>query len=129
MTRKTSWMNVETGLRAFAPLVVLVAFWVGSLAGATALAAPTKPVVPAAAGTRFLFVVETSSGMSQFEHAGRQAVFDLLYFGIGEQMRAGDTVGLWTFGNDVRAGVFPMQVWAPEQNLQLASAVGVFLRS
>src|SRR3954469_19296211 len=51
----------------------------------------------APAGNRFLFVVETSNAMLPFEHAGRQAVFDLIYSGIGGQIKGGDTIGIWNF--------------------------------
>ncbi len=67
--------------------------------------------------------------MLPFEHDGRQAVFDLLYSGVGDQIQPGDTVGVWNFGREVHGGIFPMQVWAPEQNLQLASSVGLFLKT
>ena len=67
--------------------------------------------------------------MLPFEHAGRQAVFDLVFSGIGDQIRTGDTIGVWTFGEELRSGIFPMQVWAPDQNLQLASSIGLFLKN
>jgi hypothetical protein len=95
---------------------------------AAAFAAP-KPVPPPPAGNRFLFVVDTSAAMYRFEYAGRQALFDLIYSGIDGQMQAGDTFGVWTFGDDVRAGIFPMQIWNPEQKLELASRAGMFLKS
>src|SRR3954453_2896530 len=95
--------------------------------GAT-FAAPKKPTRPAApVANRFLFVVETSSAMLPFEHAGRQAAFDLLYSGIDGQIHSGDSIGVWTFGESVHAGIFPMQVWLPEQKLQLAGQVGLFV--
>src|SRR5438105_5052615 len=97
---------------------------------AAAEAAPRKPGRAAAPdGNRFLFVVETSSAMLPFEHAGRQAVFDLIYSGIGNQAQPGDTLGIWNFGEDVHGGVFPMQVWEVDQNLQLASIIGLFLKN
>jgi len=96
------------------------------LVGTTAFAAP-KPAAPE--GNRFLFVVETSSAMLAFEHAGRQAAFDLIYSGINGQIHSNDTIGVWTFGETVHAGLFPMQVWVPEQKLQLASHIGLFVKN
>jgi len=90
---------------------------------------PTRPPKPPADGNRFLFVVATSQSMERFDHSGRQAVFDLIYTGIDSQMRAGDTYGVWTFSDQTRAGVFPIQVWNPKATLQLASRVGVFLEA
>src|SRR6266404_1615327 len=80
-------------------------------------------------GNRFLFVVETSLASSRLEHGGRQAAFDLIYSGIYGQMRSGDTFGLWTFHETVFAGVYAVQTWTPESNLELATRAGQFLRS
>src|SRR5882724_7326107 len=96
------------------------------LAIASASAAP-KETAPE--GNRFLFVVETSSAMLPFEHAGRQAVFDLIYSGINGQIHSNDTIGVWTFGETIHAGLFPMQVWLPEQKLQLAGQIGLFVKN
>ena len=96
------------------------------LAVTSALAAP-KTTAPE--GDRFLFVVETSNAMLPFEHAGRQAVFDLIYSGVGGQIHSNDTIGVWTFGETVHAGLFPVQVWLPDQKLQLAGQVGLFVKN
>src|SRR5713101_2401951 len=90
---------------------------------------PARPPKPPADGNRFLFVVATSQSMERFEHSGRQAVFDLIYSGIDSQMRAGDTYGVWTFSDQIHAGVFPIQVWNPKATLQLASRAGLFLKA
>src|SRR2546426_10053828 len=96
---------------------------------ATAVAAPANaPQKPAPSGNRFLFVVETSAAMNHLEHGGRQAVFDLIYSGFEGRMRKGDTYGIWTFNQNVYAGVYPMQVWDGQRNLEHASAVGRFLK-
>jgi hypothetical protein len=96
---------------------------------ATAVAAPANaPKKPAPSGNRFLFVVETSAAMNRLEHGGRQAVFDLIYSGFEGRMRKGDTYGIWTFNQNVYAGVYPMQVWDGQRNLEHASAVGRFLK-
>jgi hypothetical protein len=80
-------------------------------------------------GNRFLFIVETSAAASKLEHGGRQAVFDLIFTGIAGQMKAGDTFGLWTFNDKVSAGVFPMQEWDPENNMELATQAGQYLKA
>jgi hypothetical protein len=79
-------------------------------------------------GNRFLFVVDTSSSMKPLEQAGRQVAFDLVYSELGGRMQAGDTFGIWTFGNEVKGGVFPIQVWSPEKNADLAGQVMTFLK-
>jgi hypothetical protein len=79
-------------------------------------------------GNRFLFIVDTSSSMKRIEQAGRQVVFDLVNSGIEGRMQPGDTFGVWTFEDDVKGGVFPIQVWTPEKSSDLAGQVGRFLK-
>ncbi len=97
---------------------------------ATAMAAPqpSKPP-PKPEGNRFLFILETSSGMTKLEHGGRQAVFDLIYSGVDGRMRRGDTYGIWPFNEQIFSGLVPMQTWDPQQRLEQASAVGRYLRT
>jgi len=99
---------------------------------ATAMAAPqpsklAKPPKPE--GNRFLFILETSGGMTRLEHGGRQAVFDLIYSGVDGRMRRGDTYGIWPFNEQVYSGLVPMQTWDPQKRLEQASAVGRYLRT
>src|SRR5688572_27973542 len=96
----------------------------------TAVAAPVKaPHKPAPPGNRFLFILETSLPMSRLEHGGRQAVFDLIYSGVEGRMRTGDTYGVWTFNEQHSAGVYPMQTWEAQKNLEHASFLGRFLKT
>jgi len=112
--------------RRFLPLILAC---LTLLSSTTAIPAQKKPASPAPPGDRFLFVVETSNAMLPFKHAGRQAVFDLIYFGVDSQLQPGDTLGLWTYGEEVHGGAFPMQIWAPDQKLQIASSFGIFLKN
>lgn len=79
-------------------------------------------------GQRFLFVVETSSDNKKFEANNRQAVFDLILSGVNGHMRDGDTFGLWTFSDEVRAGDFPMTVWEKDSAMELAGRAAGFLQ-
>jgi hypothetical protein len=103
-----------------------------ALAGLSFLAALNskgKDPEPARNSAKFLFLVDTSSTMNRYDHSGRQTVFDLIFTGIGKQMQSGDTFGLWTFNEQVSAGTFPMQIWDADQNLELATRTGVFLKN
>lgn len=106
-------------------LVVLVQWMVL----VTAMGAPAKAPKPQPGGNRFLFILETSAAMSRLEHGGRQAIFDLIYSGFDGRMRKGDTYGVWTFNEQVYAGVYPMQVWDGQLHLEHAGAAGRFLRT
>jgi hypothetical protein len=96
---------------------------------ATAMAAPqpAKPRLPD--GNRFLFILETSAGMTRLEHGGRQAIFDLLYSGVDGRMQRGDTFGIWTFNGQVHAGIVPMQTYDPRTRLEQAATLGRYLRT
>src|SRR4026207_1131350 len=96
---------------------------------ATAMAAPATAPKPAPPGNRFLFILETSAGMSRLEHGGRQAIFDLIYSGVDGRMRKGDTYGIWTFNEQVFAGVYPMQTWDGQRNLEHAASAGRYLKA
>src|SRR5688500_7250501 len=95
---------------------------------ATAMAAPQPTKSPKVEGKRFLFILETSSGMTQLEHGGRQAEFDLSYSGVDGRMWRGDTYGIWPFSEKVYSGLVPMQTWEPQRRLEQASSVGRYLR-
>jgi hypothetical protein len=108
---------------------LLLAQWM-VLATAMAAPQPSKPAKPPKPeGNRFLFILETSSGMTRLEHGGRQAVFDLIYSGVDGRMRRGDTYGIWPFNEQVYSGLVPMQTWDPQKRLEQASAVGRYLRT
>src|SRR6266567_3189871 len=89
---------------------------------------PTRPPKAPADGNRFLFVVATSQSMERFEHSGRQAVFDLIYSGIDSQMRAGDTYGVWTFSDQIHAGVFPFKSGIRRPRSHWPAGSGCFLK-
>jgi hypothetical protein len=58
-----------------------------------------------------------------------QVVRDLLNSSMKGQLRRGDTIGLWTFSDDLRAGVFPLQSWAPENQKAITGKVVEFVQS
>ena len=108
---------------------LLLAQWM-VLATAMAAPQPSKPAKPPKPeGNRFLFILETSGGMTRLEHGGRQAIFDLIYSGVDGRMRRGDTYGIWPFNEPVYSGLVPMQTWDPQKRLEQASAVGRYLRT
>ena len=57
----------------------------------------------------------------------RQTVFDLVLSGADQQMRAGDSFGIWTF-NEIPHFDYPKQDWDPERASDLANRAAIFLR-
>src|SRR5262245_61046813 len=89
--------------------------------------APPAPVPPAADGQRFLFVVDMSSAMEEMQTAVEATVYDLIRSGLGAQMRAGDSFGLWTFNKEVYTGKFSVTVWDPKRSTQQGALAASFL--
>jgi hypothetical protein len=62
---------------------------------------------------RFLLLVDTSYSMRRRADGMLQTVESLLNSDLGGRLRPGDTIGLWTFNEDVYPGRFPLQQWSP----------------
>jgi hypothetical protein len=111
-------------------IVILLLVWVAALF--------TDPIRgPASAaearGTnvsagRYLIIVETSLSMNRRATNTQKVIGDLLVSGLNGQLRPGDTVGLWTFSEDLNAGSFPLQLWTPQTRQRIAVGVVEFLR-
>jgi hypothetical protein len=77
---------------------------------------------------RCLLVVETSRAMQRQSGAVLQIVQDMLRSGLGGQLRAGDTLGVWTYNENLYAGRFPLQTWSPEAQKDITRRVLTFLK-
>ncbi len=76
---------------------------------------------------RYLIVVDTSFLMRRSAQNIQMAVGQLLLSDMNGQLRAGDTIGLWTFNENLQAGQFPLQYWTPETRQTVATNVADFL--
>jgi hypothetical protein len=113
LTHSNRWIGYSTAL-------------IGSLLLASeALAAGPKPpseggtqtvqTVPPKYGTvssRFLLIVETSRAMGHRSDATMKTAGSLLYSGFNHQIKQGDTVGVWTFNDQLYTGRMPLQRWS-----------------
>src|SRR5207244_627108 len=75
-----------------------------------------------------LIVVETSRSMQHRSDAVLKSVQDLLVSGMKGQVRRGDSLGIWTFNDQLRAGIFPLQSWSPETQKGVLVRAVSFLR-
>src|SRR5438552_10022166 len=82
----------------------------------------------AATGNRFLFVVETSRSMQNRSEGTLRAIQQLLNSGMGGQLRRGDTLGIWTYNQELYAGRFRLQLWSPETHKSTVANVVNFLQ-
>lgn len=87
-------------------------------------AAPTPAASPA---NRWLFIVETSRATQTRQDAIAQIAGNVVLAGMTGQMRAGDTLGIWTYNNELHAGEFPLQTWSSDTAQTIAARVASFL--
>ena len=84
---------------------------------------------PAVSSSRYLLVVDTSRSMRNRSRAMLQTVQDLLNSGMQGQLSGGETLGVWTFNEDLYTGRFPLQVWAPQEQKAIARRILGFLKA
>lgn len=94
---------------------------------ATWLAGQQAPAQVPISSNRFLFIVETSRAMKKQLPGAVQSVQELLASGMNGQLQPGDTLGVWTFDNELHTGIFPMQIWTGNNRRYIADAVAGFL--
>jgi hypothetical protein len=101
------------------------------LAVALALISGAFPLAGGAAGPsgRYLVIVDTSRSMRHRSKAMLQTVQELLSSGMEGELSGGETLGLWTFNQDLHTGRFPLQVWAPEEQQAIARRALDFLKA
>ena len=83
-------------------------------------AQPTEQTVQ----NRFLFVFDTSHDMKSRGEAMEKTLNTLLALSLNGQMHAGDSMAVWTFGQDLRPADYPLQTWNPDNAVMIASAFG-----
>lgn len=109
-------------------------FRLGRLATLTLLALTSSPVyaqtnAPVNFSDRYLFIVDTSAAMRRRAPAVQKAVENLLRSSMAAQFQRGDTVGVWTFNEQLQAGRLPLQTWTPETSDLITSNVVRFLKA
>ena len=92
------------------------------------LPAQTNSVAARGPSNRYLFILNTSSAMQPRADGTLQAMQDLLASGLGGQLRRGDTIGVWTYNQELNAGHFPLQLWTPETHRTVAINIFRFLK-
>ena len=77
--------------------------------------------------SRFLFIFDTSADMKKRLPAVQAEVNDLMASSMGGQLHAGDSLGVWTFDQDLRTGQFPLQHWRPDDAATITSSINKFV--
>jgi hypothetical protein len=85
-------------------------------------AAPTMP-------GRFLLIFDISSDMKRREPAVEKSLQAMLVTSMNGQLHRGDTLGVWTFNQDLHLGDYPLQVWNPENAAMITSNLMHFIHT
>ena len=76
---------------------------------------------------RFLLIFDTSSDMKRRLPAVQKALNDILAASTNGQLHSGDSIGVWTFDQDLHTGQFPLQHWKPDNAAMIASNITAFV--
>lgn len=91
---------------------------------------PVPPTnAPAPVTERFLLIVDTSAAMQKRAANVERVIGNLITDGMGEQLHHGDTIGVWTYTDDLHTGQFPLQRWTPQTRAAIAQGIVDFLKS
>jgi hypothetical protein len=108
---------------------LLVVVWLLSLCSLGAqTSANTATVTNSTPEDRILVIVETSSAMQKRAENIQKLVGDTVSSGLGGDMRSGDTVGMWTFNDELYSGQFPLQRWTKATRQRVAVTMVQFLQ-
>jgi hypothetical protein len=77
---------------------------------------------------RYLFIFETSSTMKKRVPGVQKALDTMLATSVYGQLHSGDSIGVWTFGQELRTGEFPLEHWDPSRAAIIASNITTFVR-
>ncbi len=93
------------------------------------LPAQSKAAKPAPSSDRCLLIVETSRSTRPCAEAVLKVVQEMLMSGLNGQLRLGDTLGVWTFNDELYSGRFPLQTWSPQDRKEIAERTVTFLKA
>jgi hypothetical protein len=90
-------------------------------------AARAQPDGQRAVENRFLLVFGTSADMKKRLPMVQKALNDLFLTSMGGQLQPGDSIGVWTFDQELRTGQFPLQYWLPDQAATISGNIAGFV--
>jgi hypothetical protein len=109
--------------------VQIFALWVGIFLFATLpVRSQTNVAKSHWVSNRYLLIVETSHSMHRRSDGVIKTAANLLMSGIGGQIQQSDTLGVWTYNQELYAGRFPLKRWATIEQQDISSAVLDFLK-
>jgi hypothetical protein len=94
-------------------------------------AVPALRAEPAArkVDSRLLLVFDTSAEMKRRLPAVQQALASLLATNLHGELHTNDSLGVWTFDQELRTGQYPLQRWKPANSAAIVSNLNAFVAS
>lgn len=83
----------------------------------------------ASSQNRVLLIFDTSSAMKKRLPAEVTGLKRLIALGLSAQMQTGDSIGVWTFDQNLRTGEFPLQEWQFDNITLISSNIIDFLQA
>jgi hypothetical protein len=102
---------------------ILAALFAGFFLIPAARAQPADHATPG----RFLFIFDTASAMKNRTDAMDKALKIMLATSLNGRLHSGDSIGVWTFSQDLASGNYPLQTWQPENAVTIASNLVKFV--
>jgi hypothetical protein len=78
---------------------------------------------------RFLLVFDTSAEMKRRLAAVQKTLNLILATSVNGQLHSNDSIGVWTFDQELQTGQFPLQRWKPDNAVMIASNINAFVGS
>jgi hypothetical protein len=76
---------------------------------------------------RWLFIFDTSAGMKSRVPAVQYEINSLFSTSMSSQLHIDDTIGVWTFDEQLHTRVYPLTLWVPEDASIVASNMNKFI--
>ena len=103
-------------------LIIIAVLW------NMALWTPAAESAPAGEGHRYLFLIDTATGMGRFKAAIEKTVQDLVSTGMNGEMQMGDAFAIWPYRDKVVSDAFAPETWVPPLKDQLTKGASDFVR-
>jgi len=78
---------------------------------------------------RFLLIFDTSSDMKLRLPAVQKALSSVLATNANGQLHTNDSIGVWTFDQELQTGQFPLQQWKPDNAATITANISAFAGS
>src|SRR5256885_11643023 len=112
--------HISSGLNRIYAFALLTCFF---LLAISPVQSQTNVAKPRWVSSRYLLIVEISHSMHRRSDGVAKTVANLLFSGMNHQIQQGNSLGVWTYNQQLYAGHLPLQRWATAEQQGICSAV------